>query len=255
MLETLKVILDIQELDIKMIRLLRLRRQRQKELDQVESLRKELRDQLTGKENEIASLNEQVNQFETKISELTDKIKRLETQQSSVKKLDEFNAITQEITSTEREKINLEQRVSNLVDKRVEEEEILEKIRESLSSSETSSVQIEEEIKSSMQKINEEGQSLKEKRDQLVEVADPQVLKIYERLLKNKKDRVIVPIENRACSGCHIALTAQHENLVRKGENLTFCEHCSRIHYWREAEVLEGAAAGPKRRRRRTVAL
>ena len=66
---------------------------------------------------------------------------------------------------------------------------------------------------------------------------------IYERLLRNKKDRVIVPIENRTCSGCHIVLTAQHENIVRKGENLVFCEHCSRIHYWQESEALEGTAA------------
>ena len=46
-------------------------------------------------------------------------------------------------------------------------------------------------------------------------------------------------------------LTAQHENLVRKGENLVFCEHCSRIHYWQESEALEGTAVATKRRRRR----
>jgi predicted nucleic acid-binding Zn-ribbon protein len=69
--------------------------------------------------------------------------------------------------------------------------------------------------------------------------------------LNNKKDRVVVPIENRTCSGCHIALTAQHENLVRKGERLVFCEHCSRLHYWQESQVLEGTAVATKKRRRR----
>ncbi len=79
------------------------------------------------------------------------------------------------------------------------------------------------------------------------------LLQIYERLLRNKKDRVVVPIENRTCSGCHIVLTAQHENLVRKGENLVFCEHCSRIHYWQESEAVEGTAVATKRRRRRVA--
>ncbi|MCB1149304.1 MAG: hypothetical protein KDK48_03995, partial [Chlamydiia bacterium] len=83
----------------------------------------------------------------------------------------------------------------------------------------------------------------------LVSEADPEVFAIYERLMRNKKNRVVVPIENRCCSGCHITLTAQDENLVRKGERLIFCEHCSRIHYWPESEVLEEEAA-PKRRRR-----
>lgn len=253
MLQSLKLILDIQELDIKMIRLVRLKRKRQKELDQVESLRAELRQQLSVKESEISGLNDQVNQYEEKITELTDKIKKLESQQSSIKKLDEFNALTQEITTAEREKTALEQRVSNMVDARNEEEEILEKVRTSLQTSEESSRQIEEEIRSSISKINEEGQSLKVKRATSASGADTTLLAIYERLIQNKKDRVVVPIENRTCSGCHIALTAQHENVVRKGENLTYCEHCSRIHYWRETEDLDSEATPTKRRRRRTV--
>ena len=56
-----------------------------------------------------------------------------------------------------------------------------------------------------------------------------------------------------SCSGCHIALTAQHENIVRKGERLTFCEHCSRIHYWQESEAIEGTAVATKKRRRRAA--
>ena len=94
--------------------------------------------------------------------------------------------------------------------------------------------------------------TLKDQRDELVSKADPEVFQIYERLLGNKKDRVVVPIENRCCSGCHIMLTAQDENLVRKGERLVFCEHCSRIHYWQESEALEGTAVATKQRRRRT---
>ena len=102
--------------------------------------------------------------------------------------------------------------------------------------------------------INEEGSGLKRERDGLVKDADPEALQIYERLLRNKRDRVVVPIENRTCSGCHIMLTPQHENLVRKGEKLIFCEHCSRIHYWQEREHAEDAAGAPKRRRRRATA-
>ncbi len=85
----------------------------------------------------------------------------------------------------------------------------------------------------------------------LAKTADPEIMRIYERLLNNKKDRVVVPIENRTCSGCHIALTAQHENVVRKGERLIFCEHCSRIHYWQESEADRRHRSRRRRRRRR----
>jgi predicted nucleic acid-binding Zn-ribbon protein len=251
MQESLKLVLEIQELDMKMIRLMRVKRERQKELHQIADLRKELHQQLSDKEEEIAEVKKSIQILENKIQEINAKSKRLEAQQSNVKKADEFNALTQEMTSAERERIAVEQKLSDLVDKRVAEEELFDKIKESLKTSEESSLILQKEIEASIKLINEEGQALKDERDTLSKDADAELLQIYERLLRNKKDRVIVPIENRTCSGCHIVLTAQHENLVRKGENLVFCEHCSRIHYWQESEAFEGTAASTKRRRRR----
>lgn len=253
MLEDLRNILETQELDMKMLRLMRVKKERQKELQQIEELRKELHQQATDKESEIEELGKNIQLLEQKIQDTNGKIKKLESQQASIKKADEFNALTQEMTQAEREKIALEQKVSDLVDRRVAEEEMLSKIRESLAASDASSINLEHEIENSIRLINEEGSSLKAQRDKLASEANPEILRIYERLLKNKKDRVVVPVENRTCSGCHIVLTAQHENLVRKGGNLIFCEHCSRIHYWQENESLGDAATLKRRRRRSTL--
>lgn len=253
MLQTLKVILDIQEFDMKMIRLMRLKKERSKELAHIDSLRKELHAQQTEKQTEIAELSRAIVAQETKICEIKERIKKLEVRQNVVKKVDEFNALTQEMTSSERERIATEQIASDLIDKRSLEEEILGKIKESLTQSEESSHALENEIKESIRLINQEGSELKISRDALVRIADPEIMRIYQRLLNNKKDRVVVPIENRTCFGCHIALTAQHENVVRKGERLIFCEHCSRIHYWQESEQIEGTSVATKRRRRRAA--
>jgi predicted nucleic acid-binding Zn-ribbon protein len=247
----LKVILDIQEYDMKMIRLMRLKRERLGELAHIDGLRQELRAQQADKEAEIASLNQNIAAQEAKIVEIKDRIKKLETKQNTVKKVDEFNALTHEMTASERERIATEQIASDMIDKRTLEEEILEKIKDSLRQSEESSVALETEIKESIRMINREGSELKETREALAKTADPEVIRVYQRLLNNKKDRVVVPIENRTCSGCHIALTAQHENIVRRGERLVFCEHCSRIHFWQESAGIEGTAVATKRRRRR----
>jgi predicted nucleic acid-binding Zn-ribbon protein len=251
MRQSLKVILDIQEYDMKMIRLMRLKRERLTELSHIDALRYELRKQQADKETEIGELNRSIAAQEAKISEIKEKIKKLEAKQNTVKKVDEFNALTHEMTSSERERIATEQITSDMIDKRSLEEEFLEKIKDSLRQSEESSIHLENEIKESIRRINQEGGELKATRDLLAKTADPELMRIYERLLNNKKDRVVVPIENRTCNGCHIALTAQHENLVRKGERLVFCEHCSRIHYWQESVNVEGTAAATKKRRRR----
>lgn len=248
---SLKEILDIQEFDMKMIRLMRLKKARLAELSHIDSLRQELQKQQSDKELEIAELNRGIAVQESKIVDIKDRLKKLEAKQSSVKKVDDFNALNLEMSSSERERVATEQIASDMIDKRNLEEEFLEKIKESLRQSEESSKALENEIRENIRLINQEGIELQTGRDHLAKKADPEILRIYERLLNNKKDRVVVPIENRTCSGCHIALTAQHENVVRKGEKLAFCEHCSRIHYWQESEEAEGAAGPAKKRRRR----
>jgi predicted nucleic acid-binding Zn-ribbon protein len=253
MLDQLKVILEIQELDMKMLRLMRLKKTRQNEINHIWDLRKDLENQLSEKKKEIFVLSQEITEEEANIETMQEKVKKLEEQQASVKKVEEFNAITREMNDSERKRVASEQKASDLIDKQNMEQEILNKIKDSLKASAESSKALEEEILSGITMINTEGKELQERRMSLAKTAEPEYLKIYEKLLRNKKDRVVVLLENRTCSGCHISLTAQHENLVRKSERLVFCEHCSRIHYWEEEKAAEGVAAPTRRRRRKTV--
>lgn len=254
MLEALKEILEIQELDMKMIQLIQIKNQRKKELTTINSNKSNLSSKVSDKEAEILELKKAIRLIEGEHAEIQAKMKKLEAQQSSIRKVDEFNAITHEISAADRERLNKEQRLSDAYDKLALEEDALKNLKESLQNVTQSSKAHEAEIHESITHINEEGRALKEQRDQLIGNVNPDVLAVYERLLGNKKDRVVVPLENRCCSGCHILLTAQHENLVRKGERLVFCEHCSRIHYWQESKALEDSAVATKQRRRRSKA-
>ncbi|AAF39497.1 hypothetical protein FTN15_03615 [Chlamydia trachomatis] len=251
--DALQSILAIQELDIKMIRLMRVKKEHQNELAKIQALKTDIRYKVEEKEQEMEKLKDQIKAGEKRIQEISDQINKLENQQAAVKKMDEFNALTQEMTAANKERRTLEQQLSDLMDKQASGEDLLISLKESLSSTESSSSAIEEEIRENIRKINEEGRSLLSQRTQLKEATDPELFSVYERLLNNKKDRVVVPIENRVCSGCHIALTPQHENLVRKQDHLVFCEHCSRILYWQELQATSAEGSTTKRRRRRTA--
>lgn len=249
---TLKNILPIQEFDMQMVQLMKLKRERLHELNSIAALKKSLEHKAFLKDSEIIELKKNIRIYEGDVKEVVEKIQKLESQQNLVKKVDEFNALAQEITHAEREKAAKEQKLSDLMDALAAEEDQLKTVQENLSQTRENSKTLEEEIVHSIVQINAEGKTIQEQRNALIKNADPEVFKIYEMLLSNKQDRVIVPVENRCCSGCHIVLTAQHENLVRKGERLVFCEHCSRMHYWQEAHLPESETAEPKRRRRRT---
>lgn len=253
MLKALKIILDIQELDMQMIQLMRLKSERQKDLANINAVKSDLNKQAESKETDITELKKVIRLMEGEVTDIKAKIKKLDAQQNSIKKVEEFNALSHEMSQADRERVAKEQRLSDQYDKLAAEEEALKSIRESLKTTTANSKVLEAEIQESIDRINTEGRGLKSQRDELVVKAEPETFRIYERLLRNKRDRVVVPIENRCCSGCHIMLTAQDENLVRKGERIVFCEHCSRIHYWPESEALEGTVAATKQRRRRTT--
>lgn len=254
--DDLKSLLDVQELDIQMIRLMRLKRERLAELSRIRVLRDDLHHQVVLKEGEIIELKKQVRIVESEVAESKSKIQKLETQQSGVRKVEEFNALTHEISSLEREKAAKEQRLSDSYDKLAVEEDFLKNLKKSFESTKENTNQLEEEIKSSVDAINAEGRGIMLRRASCAEICNLELMGVYEKLLQNKKDRVIVPIESRCCSGCHIMVTAQHENLVRKGERLMFCEHCSRIHYWHDQIHQEesDASQGEVKRRRRSTA-
>lgn len=254
MLKALIKILDIQELDMQMIQLMRLKQKRLDELNLLRAAKDNLRQQQAIKDQEIIDLKLHIKLAEGEHNEILAKFKKLESQQHSIKKVEEFNALNHEMAQVERERVSKEQRLSEAYDRLANEEASLKALYTNLDATIENNKSIEAEIHEAVTNINAEGRSLKEQRDRLVQGADPEVFRIYERLLQNKKDRVVVPIENRCCSGCHIMLTAQDENLVRKGERIVFCEHCSRIHYWQESEAIEGTVAATKQRRRRAPA-
>lgn len=251
--DALNVILNIQELDIKMIRLMKVKREHQKELLKVQELKSDIRRKVEEKELEMTLLKKQIKEGEFRIQEISDQINKLENQQAAVKKMDEFNALTQEMTVANKERRSLEHNLSDLMDKQASVEDLIVSLKESLAATENSSQTVEKEISDSIRKINLEGKALLEQRSGLKEQANSDLFSVYERLLNNKKDRVIVPIENRVCSGCHIVLTPQHENLVRKKDRLIFCEHCSRILFWKEPQEAILQESGTKRRRRKST--
>lgn len=253
MQQALVPFLKIQELDMQMMQLTKLKKTRSEELNNLRSINSDLDQQVSLKQKEIEELKKAIRLCEAEVSDMVVKLKKLEAQQNAVKKVDEFNALSQEIATAERERGAKEQRLSDMYDKLAVEEDILHSLKSTSQQTAQSSSQLEEEIRGRILQINAEGQSLADERETLAADVDLDILRIYERLLHNKRDRVIVPIENRCCSGCHITITAQDENLVRKGERLVFCEHCSRIHYWPESDALEGTVAAVKQRRRRAA--
>ncbi|HDI46076.1 MAG TPA: hypothetical protein ENF60_01930, partial [Candidatus Omnitrophica bacterium] len=89
----------------------------------------------------------------------------------------------------------------------------------------------EAKIKSEISEIEKQIQEKQTQRSQIASQVDPQLLAIYERLLKNRGGLAIVPVINEACGGCHLSLRPQVINEIKRKDQLVTCERCSRILY------------------------
>jgi hypothetical protein len=63
-------------------------------------------------------------------------------------------------------------------------------------------------------------------------VIDSALLQQYLRLLKSRAGLAVAAARNGSCEGCHVALTPQLNNEVRRSEEILACERCGRILYW-----------------------
>ncbi|HXW60896.1 MAG TPA: hypothetical protein VEK06_05100, partial [Myxococcota bacterium] len=78
MQESFSTILNIQDLDIKMIRLMRVKKERQNELAKVRALKADIRKQVADKEQQILELKKEIRMGETQIKEIQEKVSKLE---------------------------------------------------------------------------------------------------------------------------------------------------------------------------------
>ena len=204
MQHSLAAILTVQELDMKMLRLMRLKQERQKEMTHIGAIKADLTGQLETRRHELMEIKKEMRLLEGRNEELKERMQKLEAQQSAVKKVDEFNALTHEMSAVSKERHSIDQQLGEMSEKLTAHEEVAKTAESSLKTTQESSATLEKEIDESIREINSEGRRLAAERKEKQVAVPAEIFKIYERLFYNKKDRVVVPIENRTCSGCHI---------------------------------------------------
>lgn len=60
---------------------------------------------------------------------------------------------------------------------------------------------------------------------------DPRDLRLFDRIM-HRRTRAIVPVEDRICLGCYMALPTSVSAPTSDQDRLLTCENCGRILYW-----------------------
>ena len=172
-------------------------------------------------------------QQERELEEVTDQLKKRQSRLFEIKTNQEYSAVLKEIEGLKHKVSVLEEAILVLLDQievalkaRAEEEQ---RVRSSEAEALRDTQRKEAELRQLRGRLSEL-QGARKGRSKNVESS---LLQQYLRLLKSRAGLAVAPARDGSCEGCHVALTPQLYNEVRRNEEILTCERCGRILYWR----------------------
>jgi len=195
------------------------------------------RHQFEERQAQRSRLKVEIKNLEIELAGTSDHIRKLEAQQVHIKTNQEYKALDKEIYEAKVRQTQVEDQLLQKMEV-VEEEKL--SIRETKDQLDAQAAELQKETGTIQDRIGTMDRSLaglQAKRSKMTGEIEENALRLYERILNSKKTPALVPIVNRSCQGCHLAVTAAVESVLRRGEaDIITCENCSRILYIPEEE-------------------
>ena len=180
---------------------------------------------------EMKSLEAQKKLIETEIGSAQTTLAKYKTQQSLVRKNDEYQALGQQIATTEADIGALEEKqlgVMFAIDEAVAKFAAAEKVlKDNIAGHEARIAMFRESEKNLSAELAGVRAGVLAARAPLDELT----LRLYDRIAERSQP-VIAAARGANCGGCHLRLSGENETAARKGESLALCDQCGRIIYW-----------------------
>jgi len=167
-----------------------------------------------------------------KESLLADKEKAIEKHSmelNTVKSNDTYKALLLEIEKAQADKNILEDELLALMEKVDEESAKIKTAENEFQKFEENIKKEITDIKNNANKLKEEAIALENKREEHKLKVSKSVLSHYERLKEGRDGRGLAIVDGESCGGCGMVLRTQLINQALKGQELVFCDNCSRI--------------------------
>jgi predicted nucleic acid-binding Zn-ribbon protein len=230
--EKLTHILKIQSIDIRFDEIgkekERIPRELEKQREELDFLKRSIQGDLTV----LEGLKDDRRKGEKELEEVEAKYKRSKTKLDEVKSNKEYQAMMKEIATIKA----LASEKEEIVIMRMEDIEIQEaecaRNNAQLDKAQKECKEKEQQFEEMIRELDKEIQALTRERNELFQQFDGDLLTTYSRLRGHLRGRVVVPVRDAVCQGCHLGIPPQQYNILLKGDSPQICPHCSRFIYW-----------------------
>jgi len=182
----------------------------------------------------------EIDRQELELRSREEHIGRLRQQLNQVKTNREYQTLLTEIRSLEADVSRLEEGALEAMGEADELAAELETLRGGIEEAQQEVRAVEQAVGDEADSLGSEIAGLEGDRRQVAALVSPESLAVYERLRRGLGGRVVVPIVNELCQGCHLPLTPQTVSELLTGRSLVTCHRCGRILYLDEGAERQG---------------
>lgn len=172
-------------------------------------------------------------QQERELEEVTDQLKKRQSRLFEIKTNQEYSAVLKEIEGLKHKVSVLEEAILVLLDQIEVELKARAEEEQRVRSSEAEALRDTQRKEAELRQLRGRLSELQGARKSQSKNVESSLLQQYLRLLKSRAGLAVAPARDGSCEGCHVALTPQLYNEVRRNEEILTCERCGRILYWR----------------------
>ena len=187
-------------------------------------------------------LKEQEKRLNLDIEEDASRIKKSKSKMLMVENSREYQAMSREMDNMERSNRTREEEKAVLMEELQRQTTIFEDLETSYAESRENLESKRSTLQSRLDEYNVELDKLMGRRSDAKKDIPAPVLSRYEFIRERLENPVIVPVEERICSGCNIAIPPQTYIELQKCKQILSCPNCQRLIYWRVGLNHEPAA-------------
>ncbi len=233
MREDLAQVVDLQDLDLEIAGLQREVQRIPREVADGEQLLNSSRGAWDQARERLAALEQLRRRKERELEDVTAEQRKRQGRLFEIKTNQEYAAVLKEIEGLKERRSKLEDEILGTFDdieaaqSAVRDESARFQEREKIFQQERTTKEGE------LRRLQGELERVQEERRRQANRVEASLLQTYQRLLRSRGGLAVVPVKDGSCLGCHVALTPQTYNELRKGEVFVSCANCQRILYWK----------------------
>ncbi len=223
--------LVLQDHDLRIIRLEKELADAPKRKQAIDALLDDHRVALAKAKDDLKTHQSEIKQAELDVEGSREKIRKYRGQQIQLKSNQEFRAMETEVAGVEKT-------IRQLEDRMIEMMETIEAAQKAVKERETALKTEESSVNREIGVIDQRGRDVQAELDQARQARTALALGIetarlqhYERIMKNKREKALVPVEHGACGSCHMKLPPYQVHEARKQTGIVVCEYCGRMLY------------------------